>query len=484
MTEHLTASGRTRVSQVMVAIEARIASRRLAPGARLPSVRDFAEEMQVSKSTVVDAYDRLVAEGAIAARRGSGFYVAGQTRPLSLKALVPQLDRAIDPLWLTRQALQAPATALKPGSGWLPSSWMPDEALQRSLRHLARSETQSRVHYDEPQGFGPLRQHLSRRLAERGIAAAAEQIVLTDSGSQALDLICRFLLEPGDAVLVDDPCYFNFHALLRAHRARVVGVPYTAQGADLEAFATALVAHRPRFYLTNCGPHNPTGAGLTRAQAHKLLKLAEAHGTSIVEDDVFADLEREPTVRLAEMDGFDRVIQVGSYSKTVSAAIRCGYVAVRPDWVEELVDLKLAINLGNSRSSATLLHHLLTDGTYRRHIDALHARLSAAMGQTLGRLASLGLTPFVEPRAGAFVWARLPDGIDAADVARRALADEVIFAPGNVFSASHTAAGYMRFNVARCGHPRIFEVLARTMDDLGRHGDRGVVDPIRTARVA
>ena len=118
----------TLVETVTQAITQRIASRKLVPGARLPSVRSFAEAMGVSKSTVVEAYDRLGAEGAIVARRGSGFYVAGKTRPLCLKAVGPELDRAVDPLWITRQSMQSGPDLLKPGSGWLPSSWMPDDA--------------------------------------------------------------------------------------------------------------------------------------------------------------------------------------------------------------------------------------------------------------------------------------------------------------------------------------------------------------------
>ena len=458
----------TRVEVVMASIQARISGRHLGPGARLPSVRDCAATLGVSKSTVVDAYERLVAEGAIAARRGSGFYVAGATRPLSLKALAPELDRAIDPLWLTRQSLQAGPDTLKPGSGWLPSSWMPDESLQRGLRHLARGDALRRTQYDEPQGYAPLRQHLAHRIGDRGIGATADRIILTDSGSQSLDLLCRFLLEPGDTVVVDDPCYFNFHALLRAHRARIVGVPYTPEGVDTDALAAALVEHKPRFYLTNAGPHNPTSAKLTPANAHRVLNLIERHDGLIIEDDVFADLERSPSVRLAGLGGLDRVIQVGSYTKTVSAACRCGYVAVAPKWVEELVDLKLATYLGNNRLGAMLLHHLLTDGTYRRHLDQLHTRLAHACGHTLGRLATLGLTPFVEPHDGVFIWARLPHGLDAADVARRALAEDVIFAPGNVFSASRSATGFMRFNAARCSHPKIFDTLARVMDACAR----------------
>ncbi|WP_131196580.1 PLP-dependent aminotransferase family protein [Lichenihabitans psoromatis] len=457
------AVGATLVETVMGAIVARIDSRTLTPGAKLPSIRALAASMDVSKSTVVEAYDRLIAAGTIVSRRGSGFFVAGTTRPLSLAAIGPQLDRAVDPLWLTRQSLQAGPTVLKPGSGWLPSSLMPDAAVQKALRQMAREHASARVHYDTPLGFAPLRQQLAWRLGERGVTAGADQIMLTDSASHALDLLCRFLVEPGDTVLVDDPCYFNYHALLRAHRLRVVGVPFTRDGPDVEAFGRALLEHKPRFYLTNSGLHNPTGASLSPATAHRVLKLAEHHGTIVIEDDIFADFEEEPSPRLAGFDGLDRVIQVGSFSKTMSAAIRCGYIAVRSDWLEPLVDLKLAMTLGNGHLAAVLMHRLLTDGTYHRHMDGLRAKLAAAMGETLRRVRALGLTPFIEPKAGVFLWASLPNGLNAADIARYALARDVIFAPGDVFSVSDASRSYLRFNVANCAHPRIFEVLDEAM---------------------
>ncbi|MET0429047.1 MAG: winged helix-turn-helix domain-containing protein, partial [Microvirga sp.] len=110
----------TRVEAVIGEIRERIAARRLVPGVRIPSVRAFAGTMGVSKSTVVEAYERLAAEGAVVARPGSGFYVAGKTRPLSLQAMGPRLDRIVDPLWITRQAQQAGSDQLKPGAGWLP----------------------------------------------------------------------------------------------------------------------------------------------------------------------------------------------------------------------------------------------------------------------------------------------------------------------------------------------------------------------------
>src|SRR3546814_7134106 len=115
--------------------------------------------------------------------------------------------------------------------------------------------------------------------------------MLTESGTQAIDLLCRFLLEPGETVLVDDPCYFNFHALLRAHRANIVGVPYTPWGPDLDLFAQALSEYRPRLYITNSTLQNPTGATLSPVVAHRLLKLVDQSGLTIIEDDIFADFE-------------------------------------------------------------------------------------------------------------------------------------------------------------------------------------------------
>ena len=199
---------------------------------------------------------------------------------------------------------------------------------------------------------------------------------------------------------------------------------------------------------------------------HHILTLAERFDTLIIEDDVFADLEPSPAPRLAGFDGVDRVIQVGSFSKTVSQALRCGYIAAKAAWIEPLVDLKLAIALGNSRLSAVLLHRLLTDGSYRRHIDGLQTKLAAARSGTLRRLATLGLEPFIAPRAGLFLWAALPEGFDAAEIARAALSKDVIFAPGNVFSAGQTASRFMRFNAARCVEPRIFEVLQEAMREF------------------
>ena len=294
----------TRTAEVMNAIRARLASRALGPGDRLPSIRRLARSLEVSPSTVVEAYDRLAADGLIRSRRGAGFFVAPQAAaPLALAELGPKLDQAIDPFWVSRQSLDAEPETAKPGCGWLPPDWMPGDSLRRALRQLARGKDAMLADYGTTRGPLPLRSLLARQFAAEGLAVGPDQILLTGSGTQAIDLVCRFLLRPGDAVLVDDPCYFNFQALLRAHQAAVVGVPYTAAGPDLARFAEAAATHRPRLYLTNAALHNPTGATLSPATAHRLLTLAAEHELTIVEDDIFADFEPEPRRGLPRSTG-------------------------------------------------------------------------------------------------------------------------------------------------------------------------------------
>ncbi|UPT39858.1 PLP-dependent aminotransferase family protein [Pseudomonas amygdali] len=455
----------TRINAVMAEIQSRIASRTYLPGTRLPSVRAQARAMQVSVSTVVEAYERLTAEGVIASRPGSGFYVAGPVAPLTLTQIGPKLDREVDPLWVSRQSLETGATTLKPGCGWLPAAWLYETGMRRALRALARAETLELAEYATPLGHPALRQFLSRRLASAGIEAVPEQIMLTESGTQAIDLICRFLLEPGDTVLVDDPCYFNFHALLKAHRVQVVGVPYTPHGPDVERFTAALQEHSPRLYITNSGIHNPTGATLSPVIAHRLLKLADSCDLVIVEDDIFADFEANPAPRLAAFDGLSRVIHIGSFSKTVSASLRCGYIATQTNWIESLVDLKIATSFGGGRLAADMVLMALTDSGYRKHMETVRSRLAEEMVRTIARLEAIGITPWIVPQAGMFLWCRLPEGIDAAAIARSCLKDGVVLAPGNAFSQSLSAHDFLRFNVAQSTDDRIFEILARALSE-------------------
>jgi DNA-binding transcriptional MocR family regulator len=232
-----------------------------------------------------------------------------------------------------------------------------------------------------------------------------------------------------------------------------------------------VAAERPRLYLTNSGLHNPTGAGLSPQAAYRVLSAAAANDMIIVEDDIFADFEPEPSSRLAALDGLERVIRIGSFSKTLSAAMRCGYIAARADWIEGLVDLQVATNFGGpSPVSTELLAGVLAGGSYRKHMEELHRRLAQARREVAARLETLGIRPWLMPRGGFYLWCRLPEGIDSAELAQLAVMQGVVLAPGNVFSVAQTAGSFMRFNVAQSRDPRVFEVLRQAMATMRQQG--------------
>lgn len=456
-------SNRTRIETVMETIRSRIASRTYPTDARLPSVRAQAKAMGVSVSTVVEAYERLAAEKVIHARPGSGFYVCAPVVPLALSDAEQRLDREITPLWVSREALDTSKQLLRPGCGCLPAEWMYEAGMRRALRTVARSEIGKIADYSLSLGLPALRELLARRIAASGIEAGPDQIMLTESCTQAIDLVCRYILAPGDTVLVDDPCYFNFHALLRVHRVKVVGVPFTPDGPDVTAFEAAVRQHAPRLYITNSGIHNPTGGMLSPHVAHRIMKLVDAANMVVIEDDIFADFEVSPAARFAAFDGLSRVIHVSSFSKTVSASLRCGYIAARADWIEEIADFKIATSFAGGHLAAATLLDAFVDSGYRRHMEKTRARLTAARETTIDRLERLGIRPWIVPRAGLFLWCALPNGLDAADIARACLKEGMVLAPGNTFSLSQRASGFIRFNVAQSLDPRVYDILERAL---------------------
>jgi DNA-binding transcriptional MocR family regulator len=198
---------------------------------------------------------------------------------------------------------------------------------------------------------------------------------------------------------------------------------------------------------------------LSTGKAHQLLKIAEQHRLIIVEDDIFADFADRAGPRLAALDGLQQVIAIGSFSKTISASIRCGYIAARRDWIENLTDIKIATCFSGGGFTAAVIDRVLRDGGYRKHAQGLRTRLALAMGKTAARLRALHIEPWADTRAGMFMWAKLPGGIDSAAVAKAALPRGVILAPGNVFSVSQTATSFMRFNAAQSLSPKVFDVL-------------------------
>ena len=143
---------------------------------------------------------------------------------------------------------------------------------------------------------------------------------------------------------------------------------------------------------------------------------------------------------------------------------------MRRDWVEGLVDLKIATGFGNGAVSAELVMNVLKDGSYRRHVEALRLRLARARVEVTARLKEAGIRPWLQPQAGLFLWCQLPGSVDAAELSRSALAQRIVLAPGNVFSPSQSAEGFMRFNVAQSLDPRLHAFLRQAVGSRRQRG--------------
>ncbi|MBW8759810.1 MAG: PLP-dependent aminotransferase family protein [Burkholderiales bacterium] len=442
------------VTQIVDGLRRLIVDGSLRTGAKIPSIRHFAKTHQVSVFTVVEAYDRLVAQGYLVSRPHSGFFV--RRRAPAEAAAVPGFasTASFDAQWYLRSIFENRHLAVKAGCGWLPQSWLFEEGVRRSLRGLAAEHVELDG-YGDPRGHLPLREWIRNALAEAEVALQPDQVLLTHGSSHALDLAIRRLVRAGDAVLVDDPGYSNELFALRVAGARLIPVPRTPQGYDLAALEDAIVTHHPRVFFTQPRLQSPTTSTATLAQLHRVLQLADRHGLTIVENDLYVDLDPDPRPSLASLDQLARVLYVGSYSKTISPNLRVGYVAAHPALIDDLAQLKMISGLTSSAFSERLILGALTEGRWRKHLKSLRARLAEAHETCGQRLVSLGFELFHEPKAGMFLWARHPQLPDPVALSNRAAQHDIMLGPGHLFSATLQPTDWMRFNVAFAGDPRL-----------------------------
>lgn len=448
------------VVQLVTAFSEKIRAGAVTPGARLPSVRKLAAQCGVSTLTVSNAYNRLVADGLLEARRASGYFVSAR-----LPDRVPPAPRgqpvaiSVDSGWLLQRIYEEDTLTIKAGCGWLPDSHLFADGIKQALSALARQPDRLVSRYGHPLGHAPLRRAIQRLLVQRNIDCNAEQIVLTHGASQALDLTMRSFLRPGDVALVDDPGYCNLYPSLHAMGVTIVGVERTLQGPSVAALQALAERYKPKLFFTNTNFHNPTGTPCSPATAHQILRIAEKHDFQIVEDDIYASFSEETAPSIASLDQLGRVIHIGSFSKTISPALRVGYLACNPDTAHRLLHLKMAAGLTSSEISESLVHAILTEGQYRLHIARLRDKLATEQKVVADALLSVGLSLFHRPANGLFLWAGFGDRRDMAAMAQRAAAKGIMLAPGHLFRAHQEATPWLRFNVAHANAAPLFRFL-------------------------
>lgn len=457
----------TLTEQLSARFTEHIRQRLLAPGSRLPSVRECARRHGVSAYTVVAAYDQLQAQGLVEARRQRGFFVRETApepaRPPAAKA--PHAPLPVSATTLMRGMFQPPGAVPMPGLGTLPLEWLDLPMLSSALRRVT-SGAQLAPHalqYGHPAGDERLRRALATRLTDHGVVATPEQIVTTIGATHALDVVTRTLVRAGDSVLVDEPGWSVEYARLAALGLRVLPVPRGDDGPDLAVMQRLIEAHHPRLYVTVSVLHNPTGASLPLGAAHRLLKMAQAHDLHIVEDDSYAHLAPAHLPRMAALDALERTIYVSGFSKILAPNWRVGFIAAPPALVDRLIDTKLLTTLTTPSLTEQALAHCLEHGLLRRHAERVAAKLDAARARSVKLGESHGCRFAAAPR-GLFGWVDV--GVDTERLARVMLDDGWLLAPGALFHATHRPTSLMRINFATTQDARFWRAVAQARQGL------------------
>jgi DNA-binding transcriptional MocR family regulator len=286
--------------------------------------------------------------------------------------------------------------------------------------------------------------------------------------TQAIDLIARIFVQAGDAVIVGDPAWFQMFGRFASQGARLVGMPYTPDGPDLDALEALVQTWRPKMLVINSVLQNPTGTSLTAAQAFRILRLAEEYDFIVVEDDIYGDLcpPGYPATRLASLDQLKRVIYLGSFSKTLAPNLRVGFMACAPEVATAVTDQKMLVGMTSPELNERVVYKILTEGHYRRHVERLRARLDGVRDKAARMLEKTGLKLFQTPGAGMFLWA--DTGVDSDVLAAAAHEAGFLLTPGSLFSPQQSPSSWTRFNVANCGDPELPAFLCRYLDGVAR----------------
>lgn len=422
--------------QLCEALAASIESGELSPGERLPSERDLARQLGVSRTTVINAYDELRARGLARGQVGRGTFV--EARPehaeapfawrgkVSLGAL-----RTLDPTlrWMTRTASDSSVISFAPA---LPAiDIFPIEKLKEVTADVLDREPIRALTLSPVEGLPELRAAAAKR-----IGARPEQVLVISGAMQGIDLVARCLLDPGDTVVMDRPGYLGAIQTFRASGASIIG--WDIERADLDELEDLLVRYRPKLLYTNPTFQNPTGRVMPLGVRRDLLELANRHRLPILEDEPYRELafDGNPPPSLFSLDRHALVIHLHTFSKTLAGGMRMGVLAASEEIIDQLALFKQRNDVCSPSLEQFIVARMLSGDFFDRHIERLraeHRRRAETMAAALKRNVPAGVLAFEPARGGLYMWVTLRPRIDSHELLHRAEGRGVVFVSGDPF---------------------------------------------------
>ncbi len=427
-----------------------IISGELRSGERLPATRELAGQLGLNRATISSAYDLLIQDGLVAGHVGRGSFVIYHTPSTAGLGRIN---------W--QEALTAgPSAPAFVGDGEISFvSSRPSELLfplsdfRTSCQEvIASPEAAGILQLGSPAGYPALRRYLLDNARHEGTAHAGDDVIVTSGCQQAIDLIQRALVAPGDAVALEDPVYPGLRNAFAAGGARVVGVPVGLDGIDLDSLARVLKTERPRVLVVTSSFQNPTGTTLSAAARSTLLRMVREHRVVLVENDIYGDLryEGERTPTLKELDTTGDSILLRSFSKTAFPGLRVGWIIAPREVTRRIAEAKQWCDLHSDQLSQAVLLRFAESGRLAAHrgrmLEAGRERLRAVLAACERHFA--GFASFTKPQGGMSVWVTFQDPVDTSELLGRIQREGVGYLPGRYFAVAREHRTSLRLSFA------------------------------------
>jgi DNA-binding transcriptional MocR family regulator len=415
-----------------------IESGALSRGSRLPATRELAGQLGLNRTTVSAAYALLEAEGLISGQVGRGSFV-------------------------TAPAASASFSRSRPSELLFPL----EEFRKSCAEVIASADAASILQLGSPAGYAPLRRYLLEQARTEGVAGVSDDILITSGCQQAFDLLQRTIGQ-GATVLIEDPVYLGVRSVFERAGARLIGVPMGPEGIDLKNLESAIARERPRLLCITPNFQNPTGATMPLAAREALLRITQAAGVMVIENDIYGPLcyEGEPIPAIKRLDKTGDTILLRSFSKVAFPGLRVGWVVGGRSLIEKLTEAKQWSDLHTDQLSQAVLLRFAESGRLEQHrrrmLVAGRERLEAAL-EACEKYLPAGAT-YTRPRGGMSLWIELPEFLDASEMLPRAEREGVNYLPGRYFAVSRPRPNGLRISFAEMTPEEIrsgLEILGR-----------------------
>ncbi|HJU84081.1 MAG TPA: PLP-dependent aminotransferase family protein [Holophagaceae bacterium] len=454
------------------------------PGMRLPAVPQLAAQFRVHRLTVLKAISGLKRTGWVQTVQGRGSFVAErlpEVPALGPLAPPPSTDYPFqgsslrvreDELgpWLGETLGRAQdRQLLSLSAGFPPADLLPGEALRRLTQQTLKELGPEAWAYAPPEGHHPYLEAVSRWLAEEHEPVDPGWGIRAIPGAQSgLALVLEALTVPGDAVLVESPCYLGLLALIRALGRVAVPVPVDRQGLDPDRLASALQRSEAKLLFTVPSFHNPTGMTLSKSRRERVVALTRQHGVMVVTDSAYADLRftGQSLPPLRSLEHAEHVIHIGTFSKSLAAGLRMGYLIAPDPVMRRLAPLQEVHGIAQPTLTQAVIARFLESGGFKQHVTRLRRALKArrdAMLEAIHAHFPEG-TEASEPKGGMHLWVVLPEDLSALELHKEALQHGLGFAPGPLFFPDGRGANCLRLNFSTHEPATTRDAIAR----LGR----------------